>query len=433
MSVASSSSLTRALTVWTLQIPEPDTVIQAFKACLRISNQHLQTATLSALPLLLPLVISHGHARPAPAADILSTSSAGSASVDMYVLRQVLNAFLPQGGVIDRLGDARERPREKAREALVLIGGYAFRAGAGSALGRSRDGKNESPLQVFERFVRESALASKVWRIRDQVRASVPGPPHACARASNTLAPQTLLALVDIRRAHHLFPIRPYLPLLVGTLEDSDANVRDTARTAIVKLFTGPGVTDGARADLKKELTKKGVRKTIVDGVLERIISRSMSAAADAPVDANGDAPRPYVPPSLALQARKNGGGDDAPPRLAPSASRSVSMSSVASRQAGSSRIVASDGASIPGTPTAETTAEVHTVYVRHSLNLLAVLFELGEGGVEPRSRSRVDQHVQSIRGMIARLLPAGVPIRMFCRERRPSTTGHRATVPLRE
>jgi CLIP-associating protein 1/2 len=91
--------------------------------------------------------------------------------VDLYHLRQVLNAFLPQGGIIDRLGDTRERSREKARESLVLIGGFAFRAGGGSSLARSRDGKSaETPLQVFERFFRDSALGSKVWRVREQVR-----------------------------------------------------------------------------------------------------------------------------------------------------------------------------------------------------------------------------------------------------------------------
>ena len=65
------------------------------------------------------------------------------------------------------------------------------------------------------------------------------------------------MTLVHIRRHHHLFPLRPYLPQLVDALEDTDSNVRDCARQSIVELFTGPGVTDAARADLKKELTKR--------------------------------------------------------------------------------------------------------------------------------------------------------------------------------
>ncbi|KAI0030224.1 clasp N terminal-domain-containing protein [Vararia minispora EC-137] len=369
-----------------IDIPEPDAVIQAFKACLRISNQHLQTATLCALPSLLPLVLSHGSARPHPPADAPSTSSAGSTSVDLYGLRQVLNAFLPQGGVIDRLGDARDRPREKARETLALIGGYAFRAGGGSTLGRSRDGKTETPLQVFERFMKDSALASKVWRVREQA----------------------LLALVDIRRTHHLFPIRPYLTLLVGTLEDSDANVRETARTAIVELFTGPGVTDAARADLKKELTKKGVRKTIVDGVLERILSKSMNSSTETPPagKANGDAqPKPYIPPSLALQARKQTASAEAPPSgPASSGSRAVGSSTVASKVAGSSRVISPPPGPIPGTPIAESAADVDTVYVASARDLeveLTNMLRAFEGKETEHNWAPRDRAITRIRGML--------------------------------
>ena len=78
------------------------------------------------------------------------------------------------GGVLDRLGDARERPRDCARETLVAMGGFAFRAGgsaaAGSAMSRSRDKGPETPLQLFERLLREGGLTSKVWRVREQVR-----------------------------------------------------------------------------------------------------------------------------------------------------------------------------------------------------------------------------------------------------------------------
>ena len=80
-------------------------------------------------------------------------------------------AFLPTGGIIDRLGDARERSREKARESLVILGGLAFRAGGGSTLAASKSGKTqETALQTFERLLKEIGLASKAWRIREQVR-----------------------------------------------------------------------------------------------------------------------------------------------------------------------------------------------------------------------------------------------------------------------
>lgn len=126
-------------------------------------------------------------------------------------------------------------------------------------------------------------------------------------------AGQSILTLVHLRRAHHLFPIRSYLPGLIDTLEDTDGAVRECARQSIVELFTGPGVTDAARADLKKELTKKGVRKTIVDSVLSKVLSAG-SGGASTPAtmseagSENGDAGhKEYVPPSIALMNRRPG------------------------------------------------------------------------------------------------------------------------------
>ncbi|KAH9951783.1 clasp N terminal-domain-containing protein [Amylocystis lapponica] len=273
------------------EIPDTDALIAALKTCLRTPNQHLTTATLSALPPLLPLIISSPLASastPAtPASPAGSTSSVrATALIDAHTLRVVLLAFLPTGGVIDRLGDSREKAREKARETLVVLGGLAFRSGGGSVVGRSRDGKGaETPLQVFEKYLRENALASKVWRVREQA----------------------ILTLVHIRRVHHLFPLRPYLPALVEALEDTDGVVRECARGSVVELFTGPGVTDAARADLKKEMGKKGVRKAIVDGVLAKLLAGGHGGGSSTPgtLSEAGSENGEYVPPSIALMNRK--------------------------------------------------------------------------------------------------------------------------------
>ena len=58
--------------------------------------------------------------------------------------------------------------------------------------------------------------------------------------------------------------------------------MRECARQSVVELFTGPGVTDAARADLKKEMTKKGVRKTIADSVLARVLAGGASTPGPA-------------------------------------------------------------------------------------------------------------------------------------------------------
>jgi len=90
-----------------------------------------------------------------------------------------LIAFLPTGGIIDRLGDARERSREKARESLTILGGLAFRAG-GSTLTASKSGKTqETAMQMFERLLKEIGLSSKAWRVREQVNLSWASHPDA--------------------------------------------------------------------------------------------------------------------------------------------------------------------------------------------------------------------------------------------------------------
>jgi CLIP-associating protein 1/2 len=125
---------------------------------------------------------------------------------------------------------------------------------------------------------------------------------------------KSILTLVHIRRAHHLFPIRPYLPLLVVTLEDGDAHVRECSRTSVVELFTGPGVTDAARADLKNAMIKANVRKGIVEGILAKLVGApGHSLPADGESEngdtAGGGGKKEYVPPSMALQRRPTAGG----------------------------------------------------------------------------------------------------------------------------
>ncbi len=156
------------------QIHDPDGLITILKACLRTSNQHLTAATLSALPPLIPLLISRHNINPygrmLSSPSLSSSTSSSSSFVDAVTLRQVLTAFLPAGGLIERLGD-KEKIQAKARETLVILGGFAYRSGATSAMSTgSRSGKGpETPLAIFERFMRESGLGSKVWKVREQV------------------------------------------------------------------------------------------------------------------------------------------------------------------------------------------------------------------------------------------------------------------------
>lgn len=90
-------------------------------------------------------------------------------TVDISTLRLVLTTLLPL--VMERLGD-KDRVQIKARDSIALLGGYSFKSGSASVVTtRSRDGKGpETPNMIFEKLLKEQGLASKAWKIREQVR-----------------------------------------------------------------------------------------------------------------------------------------------------------------------------------------------------------------------------------------------------------------------
>jgi CLIP-associating protein 1/2 len=185
-----------------------------------------------------------------------------------------------------------------------------------------------------------------------------------------------MLALVQIRRTQHLFPIRPYLPLLITALEDTDSNVRDCARQSVVELFTGPGVSDAARADLKKEMTKKNVRKQIAETVLQRVLSGSTGGGDSVPQSESSSetgvdersSKKEYVPPSMRLAGLSNGKPAGTTSNTPTPMGRTVSQSAMGSGSRPQSRAaIVTSGAT---TPTAEVVAassssDVPIVYVR--------------------------------------------------------------------
>ena len=140
-----------------------DGAIQGLKNCLRTQNQLLTLATLAALPPFFHLLTIH--------------SPNGSATPhDAAVLRQALAALLPAGGLVDRLGDNREKARENARQTLVVLGGVVFSHSGLTASTQSLKGKEsmkgpEPPMAMLEHFLRELGFSSKVWRVREQVYA----------------------------------------------------------------------------------------------------------------------------------------------------------------------------------------------------------------------------------------------------------------------
>lgn len=370
-----------------IQIDDPDTLINIFKSCVRTANQLLTTATLSALPSLLPLLIT----RPVnvhSSNGSLHSSSSSSMVIDAATLRQALNAFLPAGGIIERLGD-KEKVQLKARECMVILGRLAFRVGPSSSLStRSVNGKNpETPLMIFERYLKDAGLSSKVWKVREQ----------------------SILTLVHIRRTHATFPMRPYLPPLVDCLEDTDPHVRDCARQSIVELFSGPAVTDAARADLKKEMSKKGVRKTIVDSVLMKLLSGSMAGIPQSHEGSdNGDVstPKEYIPPSLILQGRRPRLGSQSANSQAGAHNRTTSQDSVKETSSRPSSRPASRTAMVSPPPAIvnEDNPDVKAVFVASVKDLENEILSMGrsfEGKETEHNWGPREQAINRVRGML--------------------------------
>lgn len=150
---------------------ETDALVATLKTCLRTSNQHVQTAALAAIAPFFPLLVTSTHA-PLPSSNSSSSSVMGEAAT----LRHAVTAFLAPGGVLDRLGDNRDKAREKAREALIAIATVVFKHGGQpmpAAVAARLQKAPETPLGTLERFLREGAFASKTWRVREQVRLSI--------------------------------------------------------------------------------------------------------------------------------------------------------------------------------------------------------------------------------------------------------------------
>ena len=162
--------------------------------------------------------------------------------------------------------------------------------------------------------------------------------------------------------------------------------MRDCARTSIIEIFTAHGVTDAARADLKKEMTKKNVRKTIVDAVIGKLMATGSAAGTDVGPP----------PPSSAISD-----SDPTKPPALSTLKRSTTLSTTSSSSVVTARATASTS-----TPTSERSAsqldaapsDIPTVFVStivFSRYQATQAFALG--GVSTRPRTGVCKHAPTL------------------------------------
>lgn len=145
-----------------------DAVTTTLKTCLRISNQHLAIATVAAIQAYIPRIAGSGVSNTRDA--LASSVSSASDRTLNHDLRQAITAFLPSGGVIDRLNETRESTRALSRNTLVDIGLAAIRLGGTATSSGIRKGeKTETLYGLYEKYLKEVGFTHKVWRVREQV------------------------------------------------------------------------------------------------------------------------------------------------------------------------------------------------------------------------------------------------------------------------
>lgn len=219
------------------------------------------------------------------------------------VLRQTVKAcFSQHGNLVDKTGDPKLAVREGARVALLNASTCALTFPHSPTT-------PESAAAVVDKAVREQGFGSKNARVRE---ASI-----RYIAALRTSAPS---ATASGPQTEQLPPLRPYLPLLIQALEDSDPTVREAAKESVVAIFADTRISDGARAELKREISKGSVRKSTVEHVLSKVFGGGGVGASSA-----ATAPSTSDPPTL---AELEGSGAAAPQPAGSSQAGGTALSS---------------------------------------------------------------------------------------------------------
>ncbi|GEM09879.1 armadillo-type fold domain containing protein [Rhodotorula toruloides] len=233
-------------------VAEPEQLAQLVRQSLKSNNSHVSNAALACLPPLFALLVS---------ADFDPTrSTASTVSSLTYILKTIFSLLLP----LDKLGDAKASTRELARESVISAGEVSLRLGVAAGTGASRD--KEGPWQFIERGMQEHGFQSKNGKAREQALhflGAIRCPP------SGSIFP--------------LPPLRPFTPLLLPLLSDSDSTVRSLALHTCIAVFTHPSVSPAAKADLKQAMVKMDVSKRVQEQILAAVLGGSTPATERSP------------------------------------------------------------------------------------------------------------------------------------------------------
>ncbi|GAA6001569.1 hypothetical protein JCM10207_006728 [Rhodosporidiobolus poonsookiae] len=360
-------------------LSDPDSLATLLRQSTKSNNAHVYSAALNCLPAFFPLLVP-------------PDSSASSPAAQAHSLKHAFALLLP----FDKLGDAKAQTRELAREGIVSAARTSLRLGVNAGAGTGKD--KEGPWQLLERGMHDFAFASKSAKAREQALhflAAVRCPP-----------PDVAIPLP---------PLRPFTPLLLPLLSDSDSTVRTLALHTTIAVFTHPSVNAAAKADLKKAMVKLDVSKKVQDqilgavlggagastsGALERSPSQASLSSLGGKSDSTRSAGSAQLPPAVPAVP-------DGPARRTRSQQAAASTTSSSTAAHTPSLLASLPAAAFPSDPSAvhaPSSSDLAPVYVASERDLRADFDAMKPGfeGKETEHNWQVrDRSIATIRGMI--------------------------------
>ncbi|GAA5839288.1 hypothetical protein JCM11251_006027 [Rhodosporidiobolus azoricus] len=367
------------------QLADLEHLAAVLRSSVKSNNAHVSNAALACLPPFFTSIVPE------------SPTTVSSPSSAAHTLKHSVQLLLP----LDKLGDAKVQTRTAARMGVVAAAHACLRLGGESGVGAAKD--REGAWQVVESGMVEYAFKSKNAKAREQALLYL-----EALRAPPTDSSSTPLPA-----------LRPYTPLLIPLLSDSDSHVRSLALQTTIHIFTHHSVSAPAKADLKKEMLKMEVAKKVQDQILAAVLGgatpggsleRSPSQASLSSAGGKSDgassrgiggprsASSSHPPPPIAVVASADG-----PARR--TRSQAAASSSTAAHTP--SLLASLPSTAFPSDPSASTTpssSEISPVYLASERDLRSSFEGMKscfEGKETEHNWQTRDRSVATIRGMI--------------------------------
>ncbi|GAA5975807.1 hypothetical protein JCM11641_005880 [Rhodosporidiobolus odoratus] len=362
----------------TAELVDPDSLATLLRTSLKSNNAYVSNAALSCLPHFFPRIVHEASDSPSP-------------SQRAHTLKHAFSLLLP----LDKLGDAKAATRELARDAVISAARTSLRLGVtAGTTGKDKDG----PWQVLEKGMQDHAFKSKNAKAREQslhYLAGIRCPP-----------PEYAIPLPSLK---------PYTPLLLPLLSDSDSTVRSLALHTTISVFGHPTVTAPAKADLKKAMAKLDVAKKVQDQILSAVLGGGSSASMleRSPSQASLSSAGGKSESSRNGGSARSATSSHHPPLPAPAAdgparrTRSQQATTTSTTAHTPSLLASLPATAFPSDPSAvhaPSSGDLSPVYIASERDLRAEfdVMKPGFGGKETEHNWQVrDRSIATIRGML--------------------------------